>query len=260
MSQPGSLFKSVGLSTEAVIPDVSGAVKSTLDRLYEHASLDFANCHGLWKIGDVNLYDQHPTKFFGNSITGRKIATKAFLVKINEASWLMPCSPSADGVTQIPRNLGLSSIPPNGLSANDDPPPITFTATATGSCTMVFTWQIMWMTYATGQTQFQWVNMPSAGIEIQCVESRVLASQYTINYGSTVINGNVSLSTTAFNPDLTGVKTVTSTVLISIYPNPGNNSWEETYGQIRCQVSNAAIGGAVKYTPGLLFKAVDSTG
>lgn len=262
MPQPESSLKSVGLATEEVIPDVAANVADVIDQLNAHARLDFANAHGLWKVGTVNLYDQS-TDWFDDShtTTGHKIGDHAALVKINEAQWLIPCGLTLTGPTQVPRDIQIWSYPPNGYSKEDDAPPIQYFCKATGTLPMTFQWEFFWNGGVDGHPIPYWIVLQTSPVKyVRSNQDVEFKGSSIYEYGNE-LNQNFTLKNPQTTDDLPtplhGLQTIVATFFA--FSEPDEKEFTDYCGKIRCRVSNSAAGGGVRLSPEMQLKFKDET-
>lgn len=254
MPQQESSLKSVGLATEGVIPDINASAKATLDSLAAHERLDFANSHGQWNVVDIDLFDQTSGWYDATQTSkGHKIGSKGSIVKINDESWVIPCSLSREGPAKVP-SITIQPVDQLSHAGEGDPQPsVWFECTAVGTLPMTFSWEVL----VGSSTSWQQIVLDQAYDAPQdTVTFSELQVFYGVEQGSSSSNPISSNSITSATPGL-NVAIRTKIRVDDISDDEGSRS---NVVKVRCRINNSSAGGGHVLSNTASYKVKDETG
>lgn len=263
MSQPGSLLSAVGLASEGAVPDVDTMAEASVSALESHARMDFANVHGKWASCNVNIFDQSSEIFDGSGVTGQRISNQALQVKVNGATWLLPCASVVGGTPG--GTVGAIQVPviieqPQSQSTDGHgkgPPAKEFTCGAIGTSHMAFTWEIRiagagdWFVAELGRHYScnHNKNVMLAGLGVYIDRDEIFLSDDNNPINSSLVTGLAAgLYTTIYSRVMVNSDSVDDEAAAS----PA--IW------IRCKVDNSAAGGGYRTTDEASLEIKDTTG
>lgn len=263
MSQLGSSLNAVGLASEGSVPDVNTTTRSLVDALEAHARVDFPNAHGKWASCNVNIYDQSSQVFDGGGSIGLKIANQALQVKVNGATWLLPCVSVLGGTPG--GTVGAIQVPviveqPQSQSSDGygkGPPAKEFVCGAVGTSHMSFTWEIkivgagdwfvaeLGITYACDKHK----TVMLAGLGVYTDRDEIFLSDDSSTISSTLVTG---LAAGQYS-------TIYSRVMVNCDSIDDEGSASPAI-YIRCRVDNSAAGGGYRTSDEASLEIKDTTG